>query len=82
MTKIDGIVVGQAPRVKLYHMADKISPSGGMSALCFAVPRPINLKSASWTLRPTAVTCPKCKRILVDRAKSQSQQEGQKNGRD
>jgi hypothetical protein len=53
------------PNPKIYHFAAKINERGDVSALCFAKPRPINLRVASWTNRRTAVTCPKCRRILA-----------------
>ena len=49
---------------KMQHMADKINPRGGVSALCFSKPRAINLATATWTLRPEAVTCKKCMAIM------------------
>lgn len=49
---------------KEYHMADKIGPTGAVSALCFKKDRAINLKIALWTIRPEAVTCKKCLRLL------------------
>ncbi len=52
---------------KLYHMADKINARGGVSALCYAEPRVINLRRARWTLRPEAVTCPACRKKLEER---------------
>jgi len=54
-----------APRAKIYHMATKINQRGGVSALCFAQPRSINLARASWVLSPENVTCPRCKRLMV-----------------
>lgn len=53
---------------KIYHMASKINQNGGVSALCFKKLKPINLSVASWTNRRTAVTCPKCLRILAGMA--------------
>lgn len=50
---------------KVYHFATKVSASGDVSALCFKVPRAINLKRALWTNRAEAVTCPKCKLALA-----------------
>jgi hypothetical protein len=50
---------------KLYHMASKVNERGGVSALCFAQKRSIDLRRASWGLRPEAVTCPRCKRLLA-----------------
>ena len=51
--------------MKIYHRADKVNRNGGVSALCFAKPRAINLTRALWTLRDEAVTCKKCKLILA-----------------
>lgn len=56
------------PNPKIYHMASKINQEGGVMALCFKTPRAINLRTASWTNRRTAVTCPKCQRILAGMA--------------
>jgi|GEM_PF-3816985 len=53
---------------KTIHMADKINQDGGVSALCFTTLRPINLKLATWTNRPVAVTCRKC--LRASRAKA------------
>jgi hypothetical protein len=52
------------PDRKKYHMADGFNDRGGVSALCFGSPRAINLKVASWTIRPEAVTCKKCLQIM------------------
>ena len=52
------------PYEKVYHYANLISDDGQVSALCFARPRPIDLRRASWTNRREAVTCPKCLRSL------------------
>lgn len=48
---------------KIYHRAKLIDPDGDVSALCATKPRAIDLSRASWTTRPEAVTCPKCKRL-------------------
>lgn len=47
------------PRTK--HMAHKMRPDGGVSALCFSSPRAIDMRRASWTLSPGFVTCKKCR---------------------
>lgn len=47
--------------MKIYHMAAKINEAGNVSALCYARPRAIDLRKASWTIRPEAVTCRKCR---------------------
>lgn len=47
-----------------YHMAAKIRSDGHVSALCFDPPRAIDLRRACWTMRPEAVTCPRCLSLL------------------
>lgn len=49
---------------KRYHKASKVNQRGGVSALCFAQPRSIDLSRASWTIRDEAVTCPRCRKLL------------------
>ncbi len=49
---------------KLYHKAHLYGAAGGVSALCFKIPRAIDLSRALWTNRNEAVTCPKCLRLL------------------
>jgi len=51
-------------RPKVYHRGHLVNSDGGVSALCFKSPRPINLAVAMWTNRDDAVTCPKCKAML------------------
>lgn len=45
------------------HEAAKLRSDGAASALCFKIPRAIDMRRASWTTDAAAVTCPKCKRI-------------------
>jgi len=45
---------------KTVHYADKINPSGGVSALCYALPKRIDLDRATWTISKDQVTCRKC----------------------
>lgn len=52
------------PRQRIYHRAKGARADGAVSALCFKVPRAINLRAAFWTLRDEAVTCPKCLEII------------------
>ena len=52
-------------KTKVYHMANKIQAGGAVSALCFKKPQAINLMRSSWTIRPEAVTCPKCLKLLA-----------------
>lgn len=47
-----------------YHMAHLVREDGQVSALCFERPRAIDLTRARWTIRPEAVTCPKCRAKL------------------
>ena len=55
---------GAKPPVRPIHMGKLVSPEGHVSPLCAKVPRPIDLEKATWTNRPEAVTCPRCKRLL------------------
>lgn len=50
--------------MKTYHMAKAVTENGDVSALCYKHPRAINLRLTSWTIRPDAVTCPKCKKAM------------------
>ena len=54
---------------KVYHFAALASRLGGVSALCFKKPRAINLKIASWTMRPESTTCSKCRKMLKEQGK-------------
>lgn len=56
------------PYEKLYHRGSLVDNNGRVSALCFAKPRPIDLSKAMWTNRDEAVTCPKCLKLIEDRA--------------
>jgi len=55
------------PQTRIYHRGDKINQRGGVSALCFATPRAIDMKRATWTSSDDAVTCPKCKALILAR---------------
>jgi hypothetical protein len=50
----------RAPRARPIHMAAHVRPDGAVSPLCASRPRALALGRASWTLRPTAVTCRRC----------------------
>lgn len=53
---------------KVYHFAAKFAANGDVSALCYARPRRINLeRGQSWTNRPDAVTCQRCRKLLKER---------------
>lgn len=47
----------------LYHRAHLVTEMGEVSALCFKWPKPIDLTRARWTIRPEAVTCPRCRAL-------------------
>lgn len=49
---------------RMYHKAAKINDKGQASALCYKTPHAIP-SSETWTLRAEAVTCPKCKALLI-----------------
>lgn len=50
---------------KVYHFAAKFAANGDVSALCYKTPKRINLeRGQSWTNRPEAVTCSRCRRRL------------------
>jgi hypothetical protein len=57
-------VTKRNPFEKTYHMAAKVNDKGDVSALCYTKPRAIDLRKQSWTVRPDAVTCPRCRRVL------------------
>ena len=53
------------PPTRMRHLANKINPKGGVSALCFANPRAIDMKRATWVMNNDAVTCPKCLALIL-----------------
>jgi hypothetical protein len=57
-----------------YHRANLIDEHGNVSALCFARPRAIDMKRASWTNCDDAVTCPKCLVALAELRKARIQE--------
>ena len=63
------VIVGDCPPLtpsRVYHRAHLIS-ARGVSALCFAKRRAIDMKRATWTNRDEAVTCRKCLAIIEKR---------------
>ena len=68
--KQPGEKVVTLPPTRMYHRGDKINQRGGVSALCFAAPRAINMTRATWTMSDDAVTCPKCKALILARSTS------------
>ena len=51
---------------KKYHMFGLMNDSGGVSALCFKRPKPIDLNKALWTIDRKAVTCKKCLAMIKE----------------
>lgn len=50
---------------KKYHLAKLFTQRGHVSPLCARIqPRKLDLKKELWTIRPEAVTCKKCMRII------------------
>lgn len=52
------------PHRRTVHMGAKIAEDGSVSALCYRVPHPIDMKIATWTLTARFVTCGKCRSAL------------------
>lgn len=59
-----------ADPTRLRHRGDKINAKGGVSALCFPSPRAIDMKRATWVMSDDAVTCPKCRALILARGKT------------
>lgn len=57
------------PPTRMRHRGDKINAKGGVSALCFPKPRAIDMKRATWVMSDDAVTCPKCRALILARHK-------------
>jgi|GEM_PF-4919603 len=57
------------PPTRMRHRGDKINAKGGVSALCFTKPRAIDMKRATWVMSDDAVTCPKCRALILARHK-------------
>lgn len=55
------------PPTRLRHRGDKIDQRGRVSALCFPVPRAIDLRRATWVMNDAGVTCLKCKTLIQKR---------------
>lgn len=52
------------PKSRVRHLAKSIRNDGAVSAMCFARPRAIDMKRATWTTDRKAVTCSKCAEIV------------------
>ena len=59
------LIVYMVFMTKIYHKAKHMKANGDVSALCFKSPRKINLKKSGWVLIDENVTCPKCKKLLI-----------------
>lgn len=46
---------------KIIHFAALVDPDGHVSPFCARRPRALDLSKESWTLRPEAVTCKRCR---------------------
>ena len=57
------------PPTRVRHRGDKINAQGRVSALCFPKPRAIDMKRATWVMSDDAVTCPKCRALILARPK-------------
>ena len=56
-----------ASKPKVIHRGVLVNPDGGVSPLCAAKPRAIDLKRATWTHRDAAVTCKRCRAAISER---------------
>ena len=72
--------MAKLPLSKIYHKASHVNQCGGVSALCYALPRAIDLRRASWTIRDEAVTCPRCKELMRQIANVAANSYVQRNG--
>lgn len=53
------------PPTRICHRGSKINARGCVSALCFPMPRAINMRCETWVLSDDAVTCPKCLALIL-----------------
>ena len=56
------------PPTRMRHRGDTINDKGRVSALCFPTPRAIDMKRATWVMSDDAVTCPKCRALILARS--------------
>jgi hypothetical protein len=47
-----------------------IDHKGRVSALCFSPARAINMNRETWVMSDDAVTCPKCRALILARSKA------------
>ena len=55
------------PPTRVRHRGDKINDKGRVSALCFPVPRAIDMRRATWVMSDAATTCPTCVAMIQAR---------------
>ena len=58
------------PPTRMFHRGAKVNRHGRVTALCFVRPHGIDMTRATWTIRDEAVTCPKCKALILARSKT------------
>lgn len=63
--EIKTTITGGRPPVRVMHMAARIREDGAVSAVCFSMPRAIDMKRSTWTISAEAVTCPKCIKAMA-----------------
>lgn len=51
-------------RSRIVHLAKFFGEDGQVSAMCYPFQRPIDMQKATWTIRPEAVTCRRCRAHL------------------
>ena len=59
---------------RMRHRGDKINAQGSVSALCFPKPRAIDMKRDTWVMNDDAVTCPKCRALILARQEKPNDQ--------
>lgn len=66
---------------RIYHMAKLIGQNGEVSPLCAVWPKPIDMRKATWTIDPSAVTCRRCRAALSKQARDKTARaEGEQHG--
>lgn len=59
---------------KIYHRAKYLNAEGQVSALCYKRKRPIDLTRESWALTDKGVNCPKCLKLIADKAGAETKE--------
>ena len=55
------------PPTRVRHRGAQIDHRGRVSALCFSPARAIDMKRATWVMNDDAVTCQKCRALILAR---------------